>query len=336
MNNTQNPFGWKFSIGNWFAVQVNVSLFFPLAILFLCLKFGLPMGAMLSALLFISVLLHEFGHIWGARVSGGFGDEILIWPLGGLAMVSAGHSTRARLTTSVAGPAVNLILCLLLLPFLFHSPFLQEAFIPWQAPISADDFTKQSMVNNFVLLGFHLNLLLFALNMLPACPLDGGQMLRAVLAESLGMTRGLEWSIKTGFVVALLIALGAILGEHMLVLGFAFFLFISSLLDQQRLQMGEFHDDSFLGYDFSQGYTSLERPESGERTRKPGLIAQWREKRRLEKERRIEEATHENELQLDVILAKLHEQGMGSLTESEKRQLKRASSRYKEKDQDSN
>ncbi len=333
MNNSQNPFGWKFSIGTWFSVRVYVSVFFPLAIFYLLYTFGWQMGGMLSGLLFISVLLHEFGHIFGARVTGGFGDEILIWPLGGLAQVSPASNARAKLITTAMGPAVNLVICMLLLPFITDSPHFRNAFTPWQAPMTTGDFEAADFLSNATLLGFHMNLMLFMLNLIPACPLDGGQMLRTVLVESLGNTRGMEWSIKVSFATGLIVALAAILGNHLLILSFAFLFIMTAILELQRLHMGEYFEESFMGYDFSQGYTSLERTDEQAPQRQPGFFARWRAKRQAEKVRRLELEARETEVRVDAILAKLHEHGMDSLTESEKRQLRRASSRYKDKDQ---
>ncbi len=331
MNYSTNPFGWRFSIGTWFSTQVYVSVFFPLAVLGICLYFGFPMGMVLSALLFVSVLLHEFGHIFGARSTGGIGDEIIIWPLGGLAMVSPGSNTRAKLITTASGPAVNLFLCALLFPFLYRSPLLKNAFIPWQAPISAEAFAAGNMLDNFILLGFHLNFLLLVLNLLPASPLDGGQMLRTVLIDRLGSTRGTTISIIVSFAIALLVGMAAVVGHHSLALSFVLIIVIYCVMDHQRLQMGEHFDDSFLGYDFSQGYTSLEQSDEP-RPKRQGFFARWKSKRLAARQEREALAIRQNEQEVDAILAKLHEKGMDALTESEKRQLKQASSRYKEKE----
>src|SRR4029077_17752061 len=70
-------------------------------------------------LLFLSVLAHEFGHCFGARYVNGDAREILMWPLGGLASVDVPHTPRANFITTVCGPAVNLVLCLLALLGLF-------------------------------------------------------------------------------------------------------------------------------------------------------------------------------------------------------------------------
>src|SRR5207244_131282 len=63
-------------------------------------------------LLFVSVLLHEFGHCYGARLMDGDANEVLLWPLGGLAAVDVPHTPKANFITAAAGPAVNLLLCI--------------------------------------------------------------------------------------------------------------------------------------------------------------------------------------------------------------------------------
>ena len=88
--NHQDSFAfWSFPLGNWFGVQVRISWFFPLLIAYFLIKpdYTVAMGVAVSCVLVVSVLLHEFGHILGARLTGGSGNEILLWPLGGLAFV---------------------------------------------------------------------------------------------------------------------------------------------------------------------------------------------------------------------------------------------------------
>src|SRR5207302_3137679 len=96
-------------------------VFFPLIalafILRVAFKEGAPSGlwieaAILMGLLFVAVLLHEFGHCFGARLVDGDAHEILLWPLGGLAAIDVPHTPRAHFLSTAAGPFVNLVLCL--------------------------------------------------------------------------------------------------------------------------------------------------------------------------------------------------------------------------------
>src|SRR5207244_5592755 len=70
-------------------------------------------ASLVMGLLFFSVLLHEFGHCFAARSVNGDAQEVLLWPLGGLANVEVPHTPRANLIVAAGGPAVNLVLALL-------------------------------------------------------------------------------------------------------------------------------------------------------------------------------------------------------------------------------
>jgi hypothetical protein len=88
-----------------------------------------------------------------------------------------------------------------------------------------------------------------------------------------------------------------------------------------------------MGYDFSQGYTSLERSEKTRPAARQGLLQRWLERRRAERQNRNEQQKQLVDQQLDAILAKVHELGMGALTPAEKRLLRRASERYRGRDE---
>jgi stage IV sporulation protein FB len=106
--------------------------------------------------------------------------------------------------------------------------------------------------------------------------------------------------------------------------------FIANLIERNQLQQADHYDESFMGYDFSQGYTSLEQSEI-QVERPPGFWQRWKERRRAEKARRQAEKDQEAERLLDALLDKVHQHGMHSLSESEKRQLARVSARYRDK-----
>src|SRR5437762_10474385 len=77
---------WSFSIGRYFGIRVRVHITFIFAFLFFWEQAGATWWvAGELGLLFLSVLLHEFGHCFACRAVGGSADDILMWPLGGLA-----------------------------------------------------------------------------------------------------------------------------------------------------------------------------------------------------------------------------------------------------------
>ena len=125
--------------------------------------------------LFAIVLLHEFGHSLACRQVGGSAEEIILWPLGGVAFVSPPPRAGAVLWSIAAGPLVNVALLALLT---VAGPFLHGLALS----ASAAHFVRQLWWINFMLLAF---------NLLPIYPLDGGQILRALLWFALGRARSL-------------------------------------------------------------------------------------------------------------------------------------------------
>src|SRR5437879_5022180 len=97
----RDPFSWSFPIGRVFGITVRVHILLIVVFLGLYLRvatnkdfpagYGLDMLAILG-LVFFSVLLHEFGHCYGAYLVEGEAQEVLLWPLGGLAFVDVPHT----------------------------------------------------------------------------------------------------------------------------------------------------------------------------------------------------------------------------------------------------
>lgn len=330
MHSRESFLHWSFPLGTWFATQVRVSVYFPLIVLAICWR--LPdwrLGLVVSAVLFVSVLLHEFGHVVAARMTGGGANEILIWPLGGLAMVQPANTFASQFLTILAGPLVNLALCLLTLWPVLQSGTTGLAFNPLALPIPR---LSGNWAGDLLLLTFALNWVLLLVNLVPAVPLDGGRMLRSVLGLHYGHSTATEVTIKLGLGLSVILMIAGFAASSIGLLLIGTFVLIANLLEQQQLQMGEIYDDSFMGYDFSQGYTSLERAEERTREKPPGFLQRWRQSRKAARQRRLQQQALEAEQQLDALLEKVHIHGMDSLTESEKRALKRASARFRQKD----
>lgn len=334
MNQRQSVLFWSFGVGTWFHVHIGISWLMVLLAAWCGLKFGMAFGGALFGVMFVSVLLHEIGHVVAARATGGTADEILIWPFGGLAFVGVSSAPRAQILTSLAGPLMNLMLCSLTLPAVLYSDYARAAFNPLKLPFPADSFGSADLLTDLQVMAFSWNWMMLLINLIPCWPLDGGHVLRSWLAGRVGGQAATEIGIRVAFVAGTIMALTAILiFEHVFLLGLAFLFILLAMQESQQLQAGETGEDSFMGYDFSQGYTSLERSQRKEQPpqQRPGLLQRWLEKRRADKRRREEEQQQEAESQLDALLAKVHEQGIGALTDAEKRMLKRASDRYRSK-----
>jgi len=329
MNKRGNPLYWSFPCGTWYATSIRVSAYFPLIVLIICVRLeNFALGLAVSGTLFASVLLHEIGHIVGVRYTGGSGDEILIWPLGGLAMVRPAGTFTSRILTPAAGPLVNAALCGITLWAVLHSDVGVSAMNPIRLPIAE---LSGNLVHDLMILTFWVNLVLFLLNLLPVYPLDGGRILNAVLASRVGNETATELSLRIGFVAGLLTMMTGMFFEKSWLLFIGAMVFVLNALETIQVRTSESYDDSFMGYDFSQGYTSLERGDEVKTSRRPGMLKRWRERRQVEKRRRAEQEEVEAALQLDQLLQKVHNEGLDALSDSERRLLDRESDRFRDK-----
>lgn len=137
--------------------------------------------------LFAIVLMHEFGHALACRSVGGTAERIVLWPLGGIAFVNPPPRPGALLWSIAAGPLVNAVLA----PIFYVAIFsLRHAHVPAEFP----DFY------HFVRMVANINLVLLVFNMLPIYPLDGGQILRALLWFPLGRARSLRVASIIGMI----------------------------------------------------------------------------------------------------------------------------------------
>jgi len=148
--------------------------------------------------LFAIVLLHEFGHALACRQTGGTADHIVLWPLGGIAFVNPPRRPGAVLWSIAAGPLVNVALAPVLALLVFLAA---QAGLAGSAP---DTFRLIRTING-------LNLVLLIFNMLPVYPLDGGQILQALLWFPLGEIRSLQIASVIGLIGAVVLAAVAFL-----------------------------------------------------------------------------------------------------------------------------
>jgi Zn-dependent protease len=143
------------------------------------------------------VLLHEFGHALACRSVGGRADQIVLWPLGGVAFVDPPPRPGAMLWSIAAGPLVNV----LLIPILSLVWFLAKSMhLPETSPNLYDLIASIWLINAGLL----------AFNILPIYPLDGGQILRSLLWFFLGRARSLLVASSIGLVTVVLLVVFAV------------------------------------------------------------------------------------------------------------------------------
>lgn len=321
----ENPLTWAIPIGTYWRIAVRLHLVFALYIVLrLAFSFsedsiGFGYTAMALGSLFVLILLHEFGHCFGCRAVGGEADEILMWPLGGLAMCLPPDHWRAHLWTVIAGPAVNAGLFPLfgLALYLITDSWAAVLFNPFdvngalQAAVLSDGTQPWWLV---LLWWLHFsNLALLAFNVLvPMYPMDGGRILHALLWAKIGRYRATEIAVIVGFVAAAAMFLAAMLGQNTMLMALAMFGGISCWMERQRNRMeGEFAGAAG-GLDLSAAYASSEED--------PGPT-----KRQQRAEGKARAKAEAERAEIDRILQKISTEGMGALTKAERRTLERAS-----------
>ena len=164
--------------------------------------------------LFLIVLIHEFGHALATRQVGGTANQILLWPLGGVAYVSPPARPGAELWSIAAGPLVNVVL------FFFFTGILWLKGIPLSSGGLSD---PDVFLRNI----WFINTGLLIFNLLPVYPLDGGQILRALLWFVIGRARSMYVAAVIGFIGAALLGLWA-LSERSIWLGIVTFYLASN------------------------------------------------------------------------------------------------------------
>jgi stage IV sporulation protein FB len=110
----------------------------------------------------------------------------------------------------------------------------------------------------------------------------------------------------------------------------ALFLFFSSQQEVQTIEEDDQEDDLF-GYDFSQGFSSLEPPQLGPRSRQRGPMRRWLQQRQEMKERRLREIEAEEERRVDDVLIRVKEVGIDGLSPEDRSLLHRVSARYRDR-----
>jgi Zn-dependent protease len=182
-------------------------------------------GIAFVIVLFACVVLHEFGHILMARRFGIATPDVTLLPIGGVAsMERLPEKPREEILVALAGPAVNLVIATVLISLIGDQLDL-EKFAQIEAP--KPGFLEQIAIANLVL---------FVFNLIPAFPMDGGRVLRAILTLKVGYTRATRMAATFGQALAVLFGVVGLLGNPFLVL-IAIFIFLAASGEANYVEM---------------------------------------------------------------------------------------------------
>jgi len=224
---------WSLKLGRFLGIDVYIHFTFLLLLGFIGLSQAMAGGGMAAAVnsmifflsLFGCVLLHEYGHALMARRYGIPTKDIMLLPIGGVARLERMPDRPIQeLWVALAGPAVNVVIAAALGAWLTLTN-------SWE-PISALSATKGGLAER--LLGINVFLVLF--NLLPAFPMDGGRVLRSLLAMRMQYARATRIAARIGQGMAVLFGFAGLFGNPMLLL-IALFVWIGAGQEAAAVEM---------------------------------------------------------------------------------------------------
>ena len=190
-----------------------------------------------------------------------------------------------------------------------------------------------------------INWWLFVVNLIPAFPFDGGRACSAFL-QSIRPQMDPERAVGIVATFARLVAVALFVSAFVFgdlfvessapptwlaLLLLSVFVFFSARVEESQAEEDD-PDHELFGYDFSQGYTSLERSEEPPAA-DPGPISRWLERRRRQQQAKQARIEADEDIEADQILERLHEHGLDSLSPRERALLKRVSVRYRSREE---
>jgi Zn-dependent protease/CBS domain-containing protein len=185
---------WSVNIGSIAGTAIRIHITFLLFLVWIFVA-GLATGGVNNALnsllfmvlLFACVVAHEFGHIFTARAFGVATPDVTLLPIGGVARLERiPEKPSEEFLVAIAGPLVNVAIAIVLIA-VAPTHLSAEHFTAMESP-------KVSMIDRLA----EVNLFLAVFNMIPAFPMDGGRVLRALLAIRLGHVRATEIAATIG------------------------------------------------------------------------------------------------------------------------------------------
>ncbi|MBN1993276.1 MAG: site-2 protease family protein [Anaerolineae bacterium] len=224
---------WSWKIGQFAGIGVYMHATFLLLIGWVALSYWLQQGTLAAVAagiafilaLFATVVLHEFGHALTAKKYGIKTRDITLLPIGGVARLERmPDKPIEELWVALAGPAVNVVIAVVLFGWLLLTNSLEPIS---QLSMTGGSFLERLMVVNLFLVGF---------NLIPAFPMDGGRVLRALLAMRLEYTQATQIAATIGQGIAFLFGFIGLFSNPFL-LFIAIFVWIGAAQEASMVQM---------------------------------------------------------------------------------------------------
>jgi Zn-dependent protease len=221
--------GSSLKIASVFGIEVRIHITFLLFLAWIWFSYyqvagveGAIQGVIFILILFACVLLHEFGHAFAARAFGIRTPDITLLAIGGVARLTRiPDKPWQELVVAIAGPLVNVVIAAVLIFVIRVSADLQPL-----EHLESPRFELLAKVAS-------LNVMLVLFNLIPAFPMDGGRVLRSLLAMAMPYVRATQIAAWIGQGLAIVFAIYGFFGNPILIF-IAFFIFVGA---QQEVVM---------------------------------------------------------------------------------------------------
>jgi Zn-dependent protease len=215
--------GSSLKVASVFGTEVRIHVTFLIYLAFICFSSyqeaglsGAVQGVLFILALFACVLLHEFGHAFAARAFGIRTPDITLLPIGGVARLNRiPDKPWQELIVAIAGPLVNVVI-FAFLRFVTHGTADLEHVEHLESP-------RSELLATLA----YVNWMLVVFNMIPAFPMDGGRVLRALLAMAMPYARATQIAAWIGQGLAVVFAILGFFGNPFLIF-IALFVFVGA------------------------------------------------------------------------------------------------------------
>lgn len=349
-------FSWSIDLGRWAGSRVRIHCYLVFFAIFALIGGITEPSRFVPTLAWLAVLvvvlaLHELGHFAAAAWQRTEPEDVMLWPLGNLVGPSGVRSHENPWVAAgglIASGGLALVTFLglwlaggrmVLSPF-GNWPDAGAPDVPGSDPVA--QVTALTPAWYAAWFGW-LNWVVFLSNLLlPALPFDMGRIVRSTVARpGLGESRDAMIAPWLAHVSAGLLGIVGVVrlfstqrGDSLTLIGLAVMIELFVRAEARMMEDGSFFDDGVFGYDFSEGYTSLEASTAKVRPHRESALKRWRRRRSEQRKQRRAAQFAADDRRLDEILDKLHREGKASLTDEENRFLVRVSSRIKKRPRD--
>ena len=227
---------WSIPVGRLFGIEIRIHLTFLFLLVFVWSTEAATQdataalrGLALVGIVFGSVVLHELGHALVARGSGIPAKGIILLPIGGITILDEAHAVpdstdawKRDIRIAAAGPLVNLFIA-------GFTALVLAATVPGFSVTAKPLLHSSALFRSIVWANLYLGLF----NLLPAYPMDGGRVLRAIFSRRMDMVQATQLAVRIGHVFSILFMMvGILLGNWWLVM-IGFFLFVGAQLEER-------------------------------------------------------------------------------------------------------